>query len=365
MRGMVAQARAELDRELTISRRGHRLALLTHHLAVLLSAGVPLVQCIDSLEVQAEDGNLAHALETIGVKMRSGHRFSHALSHFPKIFPPVFVGLIAVGQNTGALVEAIRQLSLVLEKEEKLNNKVRGALTYPLFILTLTGSLTLIMFRFVLPTFVELFQGTGAILPLPTRIVLFFTKLAGSLPFWAISLTLLFLTLRQLRAWWDIPGRRLIMYRMALILPWLGDILRLSSLARYCWVMQLTLRAGLNFMRCLQLASLASNSPILQDDLAHAQASIRFGETLSKHVQQNPDVYPPLLLQFVHLGEEATELSSAFGYAATWFEEEVEFRVELFKAALEPIMMVTVSLIVGGIVLSIFLPLYGLLDKLG
>ena len=291
---MVAQARAELDREMRISRRGHRLALLTHHLAVLLSAGVPLVHCLDSLQAQVEDGNLAHALETIGVKMRNGHRFSHALSLFPKIFPPLFVGLIAVGENTGALVESIRQLSLVLEKEEKLNQKVRGALTYPLFILALTGTLTLIMFRFVLPTFVELFQGSGAELPLPTRVVLLCTRLVGSIPFWVVSLSLLFVIVRQLRAWWEVPARRLVMYRIFLLVPWLGDIVRLSSLARYSWVMQLTLRAGLDFMKCLQLSALASSSPVLQDDLAHAQASIRFGETLSKHVRENPGLSPAI-----------------------------------------------------------------------
>lgn len=364
MRGMVAQARADLDRELRISNRGRQLALLTHHLAVLLSAGVPLVQCIDVLEGQAEDGNLAQALESIGIKVRTGHRFSHALSQFPRIFPPVFTGLIAVGENTGALVEAIRQLSRVLEKEDRLNRQVRGAVAYPGFILVLTGTLTLIMFRFVLPTFVEMFQGSGAVLPLPTRIVLLCTKLSGSVPFWLISIALILLIVRQLKAWWEIPARRLIMYRLILMLPWLGQIVRYATLARYCWVMQLTLRAGLDFLRCLQLAALASNSPIIEDDMAHAQASIRFGETFSKHVSDHDEIYPRLLLQFVLLGEEATELSSAFGHAAAWFEEEVEFRVELFKAALEPIMMVGVSLIVGGIVLSIFLPLYGLLDKL-
>ena len=316
MRRMVAQAEAELDRDLSISQRSRKLAILSHHLAVLLSSGVPLVACLDALEVQSEDANLAQALETVGVQVRSGRSFSQALAQFPRIFPPVFTSLVAVGENTGGLVEAIRQLSITLEKEDQLNRKVKGALAYPAFILGLTGFLTLVMFRFVLPTFVEMFSGVGTSLPLPTRIVLLCTQLVGSLWFWLFSGAALFLVIRQLRAWWAEPARRLIMYRLFLFIPWLGDILRLANMARYCWVMQLTLRTGLDFMRCLHLAALASNSPVLQDDLPHAQASIRFGETLSTHLRQNPDVYPSLLRQFVQLGEEATELSSAFGFAA-------------------------------------------------
>jgi type IV pilus assembly protein PilC len=364
MRAMVERAEAELDRELRISQRSHKLALLSHHLAVLLSAGVPLAQSLEALCEQTEDPTLAQALESITRRVMNGHRLSHALTYFPGIFPPIFSGLVAVGENTGALVEAIARLSEVLEKEDKLNQKLSSALSYPVFILALTGGLTMVMFRFVLPTFVELFNGVGGTLPLPTQIVLGITKLVGTLWFWLVAAALVYGTQRLLRELWAQPERRLVMFRLMLAVPLAGDMLKYATLARFCWVMQLTLRTGLDLMRCLQLAAGASNSPLLVHDLPRAQATVRAGETLSDHLGHHPKIYPNLLRQFVKLGEEATEFSSAFGHAAAWFEEEVEVRIEMFKAALEPILMVTVALVVGGIVLSIFLPLYGLLDKL-
>lgn len=364
MRAMVERAESELDRDLRITQRSRKLALVSHYLAVLLASGVPLVQSLEAIQAQTEDPLLAHALECICRRVQNGHPLSHALRYFSGIFPPVFSGLVAVGENTGALVEAVRHLAAVLEKEDKLDQKVRGALAYPAFILALTGSLTLVMFRFVLPTFVELFSGVGGTLPLPTRCVLALTRWVGTVWFWIGSVGLIYGMMRLFRELWAQPERQLVMYRMLLTIPLLGDVIKYATLARFCWVMQLTLRTGLDLMRCLQLSVGASNSPLLQHDLAAAQASIRAGETLSDHLSLHPEVYPKLLRQFVKLGEEATEFSSAFGHAAGWFEEEVEVRIELFKAALEPLLMVTVALIVGGIVLSIFLPLYGLLDKL-
>lgn len=363
VRSMVAQTEAELNRELRISQSSRKLALLANHLAVLLSSGVPLIKCLEALQVQSQDANLSLALETISKQVQSGHRLSVALRQFSGIFPPVFTGLIAVGENTGSLVEAIRHLSIVLEKEYQLKVKVTSVLAYPTFILALTGGLTIVMFRYVLPTFVELFSGNGAELPLPTRFVLLTTKLVGSPWFWLISLALLFALVRQVREMWTVPEQRLLLYRGIEALPGIGNIMRFVNLTRFCWVMQLTLRTGLDYMKCLSLAAIASGSATIEADLPQALTSVSQGEKLSTHMRRHPEVWPSLLRHFVQLGE-VTELSKVFGYAASWFEEEVDARVEAFKAALEPILMVGVAMIVGGIVLSIFLPLYGLLDKL-
>lgn len=363
--GLVEQAEAELNRGLTISRRGHKLALFSHHLATLLGAGVPLGQSLQALQEQTDDPVLAQVVDTIATRVYSGYRLSQALGQFPGIFPAVFVGLVAVGENTGAMVEAIKRLAEVLDKEDRLNQKVWSALTYPLFILALTATLTLIMFRFVLPTFVEMFAGTGAVLPVPTQIVLGVTKLVGKFWFWPLLALLIWASVQLFRDLWSRPAQRLTLFRLILAVPMLGSIVRYSTLARFCWVMQLTLRTGLDLMRSLQLAAGSSNSPQLLADFPAARNHIRAGETLSDHLRQHPDIYPMLLRQMVLLGEEATELSSAFGHAAHWFEEELEMRIEVFKGALEPMLMVFVALVVGGIMLSIFLPLYGLLDKLG
>ena len=363
-RSLVEQADVDLDRGLRISKRGKKLALFTSQFSTLLNAGVPIIPSLYALLEQTDDPVFAQAIESIADRVQNGQRLSRALSHFSGIFSPIFTSLVAVGENTGALVASLERLAEVLIKEDRLNSKVRGALTYPIFILCVTGVLTLLVFRYVLPTFVDLFDSAGGELPLPTQVVLFLTRCVSTYWFWPLALSFCWLGWRQANALWRHPKYRLSLFRMAAATPLVGPILRFSTLARYCWVLQLCTATGVDLLSGFQLATEASNSPVLQADLRDLQASVRNGETVSDHMERRPWVYPNLLRQFTLLGEEAADLSHCFGSAANWFEEEMEMRIDIFKGALEPILMGVIGLVMGGVLLSIFLPLYGLLDKL-
>ena len=364
IRKLATQASTQLDADLRIHGRGRKLAIFATQFTTLLKSGVPIVQTLEALRDQSEDPVFAQVLESITAKVSGGVRLSQALGLFRGIFPPVFTGMVAVGENTGGLVQATDRLGAMLQKEERLNQRVRGALSYPIFVVVLTGVLTVVMFRFVLPTFVDFFANSGQELPLITRLVLALTEWSGTLWFWTLAGALSLAGWRLIQALWAQPAQRLRIYRAILCLPLLGQILRVATLARFCWVMQLCLGTGLELVRSLQLAGEASHSPVLQFEVTGLQNYIRQGTSLSAAMSRRPGVYPMLLRQLVLLGEEATGLSDCFGYAAGWFEEELDLRIEVFKSALEPLLMAGIGLMVGAILLSVFLPLYGLLDKL-
>jgi type IV pilus assembly protein PilC len=347
-----------------IGDRGRKVALFCRYLAVLLGSGVTLTQALDILVEQTEDPAFAEIVEEISRAVQSGHTLSHALRRYSQVFPTFFVGLVAAGENSGTLIDCVRRCADVLEGSETLSKSIQGALAYPLFVLGLTALLTLTLFKTVLPQFAEMFAGVGVTLPLPTRIVLGLTYLVGQWWAWLLAVSLLAGAFWALRKAWANPSQRLLIYRGLRRVPLLGDILKYGTLARFCWVMQLTLSSGMDVLRSYPLAAEASNCPMLQADLPLAVRSIREGQAVSEHMRAQRSCYPPVLAQMALLSEEASEYSEAFRRSAQWFEQEVEVRIELFKAALEPVLMGMVSIIVGSIMLSIFLPLYGILDKL-
>lgn len=351
--------------DVRIPDRGRSLVVLSRQLSALLGAGVQLVQSITILEEQAENSTFGSVLGDISKRLQAGHTFSKALNRYPRVFPSFFTGLIAVGERTGGLVLCIQHLANLLEKEDNLNRKVKGALTYPAFILGVTGFLTFILFKTVLPGFVDFFRNFEVPLPLPTKCLMMATNAVGSYWFWLFTIGIGWALSRRLKQLWAEPDQRATLYSWLLKIPGLGAILKYASLARYCWAMHLSLSAGLDILSCLKLAGSASDSPLLDHDSKRTQHCLREGDSLSIALKDKPELYPSLLVYMVKTAEESSEYSKSFDSAGRWFEQEVEERVEVFKAALEPILMAIVAVLVGGIILSIFLPLYGFLDKLG
>jgi type IV pilus assembly protein PilC len=344
--------------------RQDRLAF-TRNLGILLGAGVTLLKAVDILAEQAEVPTTAEVLWTIKGSLTAGQSLSSSCRLFPGIFSPVYVGLVAVGENTGQIIDCVQQLAVLLEHENTLNQRVKSALVYPAFVVGVTGVLTLFLFKVILPSFMEFFRETGAALPLVTRCLMLVSDLVGSYYFLGILLgaaLLVRFTAQQLK---QSKAARRNLYVALTRVPGLGKILGYAALARLCWVLKVSISSGIDVLRSLSLATSACGSPLLEEDGKRLLGSIRDGEQLSMALKARQDLYPRLLTQMVSAAEEASDYSTAFASAGRWFEQEVDERVETFKAALEPVLMAGVALIVGGIILSVFLPLYGFLDKLG
>lgn len=353
------------SRRLTVSQRGRTVAIFSRQLASMTQGGVPLLQSLDVLSEQAEDANMGHVSRELASKLGQGYSLSKATSEYPRIFPPVFFHLLKTGEETGRLIEVIQRVADLLERDEHLLKKVKSALSYPIFVLVLTSILTLGLFSTVLPGFADFYKDFKVPLPAITAFLMAVTELVRNWWFWLLLALAVWGTIKLVSHSWQIMERRLVMYKAILWLPLVGPILRYSCLARLCWVMELTQEAGLDVIRAFKLACLASGSPLLEVDARRVGQGITEGEHLSDLMLQRPEVYPHLLQQMVMMGEETSRNSDAFGRAATWFAQEVEGRIDSFQAALEPILMGLISVVVGTIVLAVFLPLYGLLDKLG
>lgn len=351
--------------DVSIRNRGHQVSIFCSQLSAMITSGVPLLRALEVLAEQAEDDRLGFVLDQVQRRIASGYTFSKALSLYSKIFPPVFFHLVSAGESTGRLAKVLERLADLLEKEDNLVRSIRGALSYPVFVLALTFVLTIGLFTTVLPSFADFYKDFEIELPVVTQSIITLTHWCRSPWFW-IAMCLLFGGLAwALRRSWYIPEHKILMYRFFSHVPFLGDLLLIGGLARYCWVLDLTLAAGIGVIRGLRLAALSSSHPVVEYDSSRLVKGITDGETLSELMSFRPELYPTLLLQMVRLGEETSTIGDTCGRMGEWFEEDVEYKIMAFRAALEPIMMTVVSSIVGTIVIAVFLPLYGLLEKLG
>lgn len=323
------------------------------------------MRCLEVLQEQTEDPILAEITSRLARRIQQGYTLSTSLNQYPQVFPHFFVRLVSVGENTGRLVAAIDHLADTLEKEHALSQKVQAALIYPAFVIAVTCILTILLFRTVLPGFMSIFDSFGVPLPWITRLVMFLTALSASPKVWLLGAAMLLTGAVAFRRWLRAEKNLLLAYRALVLVPILGGILHYTSLARFCWILALTLETGLSLLKAVALAGEASGSPTLRHDLPHLLDNLQEGEEMGRHFASRPHLYPSLLAHFVNLGEESSNLVECVRRAGSWFESEVEERIELFKASLEPLLMGFVSLMVGTIVLAVFLPLYGFLDKLG
>lgn len=348
----------------TIKDRGRTITLFSRQLASMTQSGVSLLDSLEVLASQASDHRMAYLSGDLAGKLSQGYSFSKATSSYPKVFPAVYFHLLRVGEDTGRLVEVVTRLADLLEREEHLIKRVRGALSYPILVICVTAILTLGLFSTVLPSFADFYDDFDVPLPFITALLMSITNWVQTWWFWILLILTLSGVYYLIKYSWSILEYRANLYTALTWIPLVGPILEYSSLARFCWVMELTQDSGLDIVRSLKLACLASGSPILEIDSNRLSKGIVAGQSLSELLRDRPETYPHILHQMVTMGEETSLDGGPFERAGAWFEQEVEVRISNSQAALEPLLMGFISIIVGTIVLAVFLPLYGLLDKL-
>ena len=341
------------------------VVLFTRQFETLINAGVPMVQSLDTLSLQEEYPDFGLMVADISKRVSDGNTLSSSLSRFPHVFPKLFAAMISIAERSGNLHECLRVLAEWMEKDSDLTTRIRSALSYPAFIMGTTGLLTLGLFYGVMPSFLSIFEEMHVELPLVTRLVLGFTRLLRNPLAWAAFLAFFFLAKTQLKRAWEDDDGRVFLYRLASAIPVLGDILRDGSSSRYCCAVQALLGSGNNLTSTLRLSAAVSGSPLLEQDVPKIVKSVSDGELLSDHLSRNPEIYSQTIIHFVSAGEEASRMPDMFGRAGDFHQLQMEGHVDALKAALEPIMLGTVALIVGTIIFSIFLPLYGFLNQIG
>jgi type IV pilus assembly protein PilC len=340
------------------------LCIFSRQLATMLRNAVPIVQALETLSHQPEYPNFGEVVRELAEKVSQGHVLSHQLAQYPRIFSKIFITLVQIGERTGGLDSSLERLSDWLERDDRLRQRVKSALTYPVFVLGLAVVLTLFMFYTVLPSFLGIFRDMDVELPLITRVVLFLTEAVRQPGFWLIFLASAGAFLTVGREFLRSPAGQLAAFRVLKRIPLLGSLLVMGGCARFCMSVSTMLGVGMDLARALRMAANASGNPEFVSDAPNLERTIVEGEPCSTHMMNNPDIYPPSMTQMVMAGEQASRLPDMFGRAGGYYDVEMNFMVDALSAAMEPLLLATVASVVATVILSIFLPLYSYLGKI-
>src|SRR5689334_16241197 len=337
------------------------LAVFTRQFSVMIDAGLPLVQCLDILGSQEEDKNFAFVIMATRTDVESGASLADAMRKHPKTFDPLFTNMIAAGEAGGILDTILKRLATYIEKAVKLQGQVKSAMIYPVAVIVIAGAVVGVILWKVIPTFAALFSGLGAELPLPTRIVIALSdNLVRFFPFLAVGAGLLAYAFRQ---YYVTEGGRRVVDSTLLKGPVIGNILRKIAVARFCRTLSTLISSGVPILDGLEITAKTAGNAVVEDAIMVTRKSIERGETISVPLKET-NVFPPMVTQMIGVGEATGALDTMLGKIADFYEEEVDTAVASLLTLLEPIMIAILGVVVGGIVIAMYLPIFDLISKL-
>src|SRR6202140_5023505 len=337
------------------------LAVFVRQFSVMIDAGLPLVQCLDILGNQEEDKNFAAVILATRTDVESGASLADAMRKHPKTFDPLFSNMIAAGEAGGILDTILKRLATYIEKAVKLKGQVKSAMIYPIAVVVIAGVVVGVILWKVIPTFAALFSGLGANLPMPTRIVIALSdNLVKYFPFLLIFGGLATYGFRQYYATQN--GRRVV-DGAVLKMPVLGNIMRKIAVARFCRTLATLISSGVPILDGLEITAKTSGNAIVEDAVMSTRKSIERGETISAPLKETA-VFPPMVTQMISVGEATGALDTMLAKIADFYEEEVDTAVAGLLTLLEPIMIAMLGIVVGGIVIAMYLPIFDLISKL-
>jgi type IV pilus assembly protein PilC len=363
----IAPARARAEQKAVPKKARDRgvnsknLAVFTRQFSVMIDAGLPLVQCLDILGNQEEDKNFARViLETRG-DVEGGSSLADAMKRHPKAFDPLYTNMIAAGEAGGILDTILKRLAVYIEKNVKLKQQVKSAMIYPIAVLVIAAAVVAVILWKVIPTFAAMFAGLGAELPLPTRVVIWMSDtLVRFLPFIVVGLVALGVAFRQ---YYATDGGRHVIDRVVLRLPVLGMIMRKIAVARFCRTLSTLISSGVPILDGLEITAKTAGNAIVEDGIMTTRKSIERGETVSAPLKET-GVFPAMVTQMIGVGEATGALDTMLGKIADFYEEEVDAAVAGLLTLMEPIMIAFLGVIVGGIVIAMYMPIFSMISKL-
>jgi type IV pilus assembly protein PilC len=337
------------------------MAIFTRQFSTMIDAGLPLVQCLEILGSQQENKNFQKILTTTRMDVEGGASLADAMRKHPKAFDDLFTNMIAAGEAGGILDTILKRLATYIEKAVKLKAQVKGAMVYPVAVLCIAGLVIAVILWKVIPTFASMFAGLNAELPLPTRIVIamsnWFVRL---LPFLVIGIILAVVLFRRYYATY---GGRRVVDRMILKLPILGVIMQKIAVARFCRTLATLISSGVPILDGLEITARTAGNAIIEDAIMAVRKAVESGLTVAQPLKES-GVFPAMVVQMIGVGEQTGALDNMLGKIADFFEEEVDQAVANLLTLMEPVMILFLGITVGGIVISMYLPLFDLISKL-
>src|SRR6202162_732512 len=342
--------------------KAKELAVFTRQFSVMIDAGLPLVQCLEILAGQQENKLFQKVLTGTRSAVEGDATLSAAMRQFPKVVDALYVNMVEAGETGGILDTILQRLSSYIEKNVKLKRAVQSALIYPVSVLSIAGAVIILLLWKVVPIFATLFAGLQVEMPLPTRIVMGLSAFVGSI--WGFLILVVFVAICfGLSAWYGTPTGRYRLDWLLLKIPLIGILLRKIGVARFTRTLGTLISSGVPILDGLDITARTSGNAVIERALQKTRKAVEAGRTLVDPLKET-DVFPTMVTQMIGVGEQTGAMDAMLSKIADFYEDEVDAAVKDLVTAMEPIMIVVLGGVVGGVVISMYLPLFTLIGKL-
>ncbi|HEX7977741.1 MAG TPA: type II secretion system F family protein [Gemmatimonadaceae bacterium] len=335
------------------------VVIFTRQFSTMINAGLPLVQALDILARQSENKALKEVTRAVVFDVESGHTVADALRKHPKAFTDLYVNMVAAGEAGGILDTILMRLATFLEKNDALVRKVKGAMIYPGVIMSVAAIAIVVLLLFVIPVFEKMFESVGMPLPLPTRVVISMSRFLQS--FWWVVIGGFMFAGWSLKKYYATSDGKLAIDKMLLKMPVLGDVLRKSAVSRFTRTLGTLIGSGVSILDGLEITAKTAGNRVIQDAIMESRASIAGGETISAPLQKSA-VFPPMVISMIAVGEQTGGLDEMLSKIADFYDEEVDAAVSGLLSLMEPVMIVFLGVVVGGMVVAMYLPIFDMMN---
>jgi len=356
-----------LEKELSIPGFGAKvttkdLSLATRQLATMIDAGLPIVQCLDILAQQSENKLLRNTIGTIRKDVEQGCTLADALRKHPKVFDDLYVNMVEAGEAGGILNTILNRIAVFIEKANRLKKKVKGAMIYPCAIVFVAVVVVSVLMIWVIPVFAELYGSMGKALPLPTQICINISN--WFVAWWYMLVAGVIGVIMAISFYYKTPQGNMNIDRLLLRMPVIGDLLRKVAIARFSQNMALLLSSGVPILDGLAITGKTAGNKVVEKAILESRISISQGKTVAEPLRDSK-IFPPLVCQMVAIGESTGGLDAMLKKVAELYEEEVDDAVNNLTAMMEPMIMVVLGVILGGLVVAMYLPIFQMGDLVG
>jgi type IV pilus assembly protein PilC len=364
---VIATAVRTKPRDITIPGFGNKVSekeivVFTRQFATMIDAGLPLVQCLEILASQQENKTFKKALTEIRQSVEGGATFAAALKQHPKVFSSLYANMVEAGEAGGILDTILNRLAQYMEKAMSLKKKVKSAMIYPSTIVSVAVVVVIFLLVFVIPTFKAMFEGFGAALPLPTQIVLELSRIVRS--YFLVGLVVIVAMIVGVKWWYGTEAGRKTIDAFLLKTPVFGILIRKVAVAKFTRTLGTLISSGVAILEGLDITARTAGNKVVEAAVLRTRASIAEGKTIADPLRES-GVFPPMVVQMIAVGEQTGALDAMLGKIADFYDEEVDTAVTNLTSLLEPMLMVFLGIVIGGVVIAMYLPIFKLVTVVG
>jgi len=333
------------------------MAIFTRQFSTMIDAGLPLVQCLNILAEQSESKNLRDVTGRVARSVEQGSTLADSLRRHPRAFDDLFTNMVEVGESGGILDVVFQRLAAYIEKAAALKRKVKGAMIYPASIISVAFLVVIFMLTFVIPTFTKMFKDLGADLPLPTQVVVWLSEFVRT--YILLIIAAVFGCVFALRAYYRTEKGQATIDALLLKVPVMGTLIRKVAVARFTRTLGTLVSSGVPILEGLRITARTAGNKVVEKAVLQCRAAVTAGKTLAEPLKAS-GVFPPMVIQMISVGEQTGALDAMLSKIADFYDDEVDTAVTSMTALLEPIMIVVLGVLIGGLVVAMYLPIFKL-----